>query len=523
MPSWTPRPPISFNTGLAAQHAEPQEQPAVRLQVVDHPDEQGPALISRGTAEQLGLLGTKVFMELAEGSDCVLTAAVTDDASLVADGQLAATAVHQHNLHLGSGISEEFRVFAPPVGEDTPFELVDVELEVALLSRAEDGEGPVQVDARAVTRELLLRYFGCVLALSEAIVLVVGGRRLLLRVTATNSLDAEAQEERVAYHCFRGLLTHETQIYLHTADQQAADKQQPSTPPAAQGAAAGAAQPTDDASSSSSISSSSSDSGSEPDLPQSLAAVRGSVQLLNAKQRPTSGPSRSCVIVRTLDGEWFPVKRKLLRPCISLTKAVRSEEEGSPEVTVDVDTLTFDRVLIFLEALALGRESPAFGVHLLPQLLAAAQHLGLRDLEEYCQERLGDSTARVRQYRFDEIRQLNAGGGCWLILDGMVLDVTRWLPEHPGGSKIIPRQSLNLDCSRFFELYHASRESFVYLRQFYMGEVAPQDRELVPGPEEPPSAEFLQQLREFTPWRLQVEEEAVATHLGAKRAAAAAH
>ncbi len=46
-------------------------------------------------------------------------------------------------------------------------------------------------------------------------------------------------------------------------------------------------------------------------------------------------------------------------------------------------------------------------------------------LQEYCQERLGDSTARVRQYRFDEIRQLNAGGGCWLILDGMVLDVTR--------------------------------------------------------------------------------------------------
>lgn len=37
------------------------------------------------------------------------------------------------------------------------------------------------------------------------------------------------------------------------------------------------------------------------------------------------------------------VKRRLLRPCISLTKAVRSEEQGSPEVTVDVDTLTFDR------------------------------------------------------------------------------------------------------------------------------------------------------------------------------------
>ena len=131
------------------------------------------------------------------------------------------------------------------------------------------------------------------------------------------------------------------------------------------------------------------------------------------------------------------------------------------------------RVLIFLEALALGRPPPAFGVHLLPQLLAAAQHLGLRNLEvgaggvgeradepcrwvggsarlwfeqpcpslgraphrerapgscppqEHCQERLGDSTARLRLYRFDEVRALNAAGGCWLILDGMVLDVTR--------------------------------------------------------------------------------------------------
>jgi hypothetical protein len=39
-----------------------------------------------------------------------------------------------------------------------------------------------------------------------------------------------------------------------------------------------------------------------------------------------------------------------------------------------------------------------------------------------------------------------------------------WLPEHPGGSRIIPTQSLNLDCARFFELYHASRESFLYLQ-----------------------------------------------------------
>ena len=55
---------------------------------------------------------------------------------------------------------------------------------------------------------------------------------------------------------------------------------------------------------------------------------------------------------------------------------------------------------------------------------------------------------------------------------------------------------------------------------FLQGEVAPEDRALVPGPEEPPSPEFLQQLREFTNWRMQVA--GPATHLGARRGKAAA-
>ena len=44
--------------------------------------------------------------------------------------------------------------------------------------------------------------------------------------------------------------------------------------------------------------------------------------------------------VLTRDGEAFPVKRRLLRPCIALTQAVRSV---APSVAVDVDTLVFDR------------------------------------------------------------------------------------------------------------------------------------------------------------------------------------
>ena len=51
----------------------------------------------------------------------------------------------------------------------------------------------------------------------------------------------------------------------------------------------------------------------------------------------------------------------------------------------------------------------------------------------------------------------NERGGCWIVIDGMVLDVKRWLPEHPGGDRIIPAQSMNVECARHFELYHSSR------------------------------------------------------------------
>jgi hypothetical protein len=46
--------------------------------------------------------------------------------------------------------------------------------------------------------------------------------------------------------------------------------------------------------------------------------------------------------VTTSDGEVFPVRRKLLRRCIALTGAVRLDEDDVA-VTVDIDTLTFDR------------------------------------------------------------------------------------------------------------------------------------------------------------------------------------
>jgi len=51
--------------------------------------------------------------------------------------------------------------------------------------------------------------------------------------------------------------------------------------------------------------------------------------------------------VVTADGEEFPVKRKLLRSCISLTHAVRDTEQASVCLE-SVDTLVFDRHALVL-------------------------------------------------------------------------------------------------------------------------------------------------------------------------------
>eukprot|EP00959_Pyramimonas_sp_CCMP1952_P344553 7216396-Pyramimonas_sp.AAC.1 len=54
------------------------------------------------------------------------------------------------------------------------------------------------------------------------------------------------------------------------------------------------------------------------------------------------------------------------------------------------------------------------------------------------------------------------------------------------------------------QLYHVSRESFMYLKQFYIGELLEEDRPSVPCAE-PASEYFMQQLREYTTFRMQAK------------------
>lgn len=293
-----------------------------------------------------------------------------------------------------------------------PFDLTDLEAEVRLLAPVAAPQGSLQLDARDLAARLGHICFHSVVAVNESVLLNVDGHELVLRVAVTNTLTAKEQADVIGYHCYRGRVTPDTAIYLrefHVAPSSSASSLHGSTQPMAEETAspAIASQPieADVASRASSTGAGSAAAGSDHDAsrPGPSAHVHSSgdvagaaecsrpLRLINAVTRAAQAPT-NVVKCFTRDGEWFPVKRALLRPCIALTAALRAAgtagtanhaaaaaadggdgAAGPHDVHVDVDTLTFDRVLIFLEAEALGKPTPTFSAHLLDDLLAAAQ------------------------------------------------------------------------------------------------------------------------------------------------------
>jgi len=273
--------------------------------------------------------------------------------------------------------------------------------------------------------------------------------------------------------------------------------------------------------------------------------------------------ARETIAVETSDGETFPVHRSLLRPCVALTRHVReagerggvassgkraqwerdmglettettetettetettetssssSSSSSPPEkkagrryrqtrIRIPVDCERFDKVLLWLERESLGSALPEYDVRTAEALVGAAETLGLVSLADACRASLGAHERRIKTHFWRDVLAHNESGGVRVVVDGMVLDVKRWLPEHPGGDRIIPSQSVNVDATRHFELYHSSKESFLYLRAFYVGEIVAEDVGLIPPPktneatgavDPPASRAFLEQLREYT-------------------------
>jgi len=181
------------------------------------------------------------------------------------------------------------------------------------------------------------------------------------------------------------------------------------------------------------------------------------VQILGARHLPEGTLPEDVIHITTSDDEWFPVRRILLASCLNLTKYVQAgrgkykdtptaylrKSERSPDAPdggihckVEIDCCTFDRVLLFIMS-QLFPDDYKFALELSEtnSLSNAAEVLGLLALSDLCASQLSSFASRVRKdkyIRFNEVKKRNEGNELLIIVDGMVLDISRWIDEHPG-------------------------------------------------------------------------------------------
>jgi cytochrome b involved in lipid metabolism len=355
------------------------------------------------------------------------------------------------NLEMCVDQVETWSLFQEPVPS-----INAVAVEIRPLGRLDD-DTPLSVDAKEFATAFATYCWQRILTENERLTMVFGGEvEYFVRVLEIDAAD-DSETDFTMPDSFRGLVDEDTQVFVSVDGVDSEAFRLTNQTPRPQG--------------------------------QSLTALRSDV-----------------VVVTTSDDEEFPVKKKLLFPCIKLSSAVLAgrgvHKDASSSIQVDIDCLTFDRVLLYLEHEARNDGTEyKFDPQYTEELLSCGEQLGCIGLQDVCKRRLGEFETRVRKdpIRWEEVVRRNTSGEIWLVMQGMVFDVTRWLPEHPGGSVIIPREAVNVDCTVMFEIYHSSRQSFRYLKQFYIGEIAEADLPMVPKSTETPSPAFVEEFTEVKP------------------------
>ncbi|XP_031470945.1 cytochrome b5 isoform X3 [Phasianus colchicus] len=78
-------------------------------------------------------------------------------------------------------------------------------------------------------------------------------------------------------------------------------------------------------------------------------------------------------------------------------------------------------------------------------------------------------------FTLEEVGKRNSNREAWLVIHGRVYDVTRFLEEHPGGEEVLLEQA-GRDATESFEDVGHSTDAREMLKQYYIGEVHPDDR-----------------------------------------------
>jgi cytochrome b involved in lipid metabolism len=94
------------------------------------------------------------------------------------------------------------------------------------------------------------------------------------------------------------------------------------------------------------------------------------------------------------------------------------------------------------------------------------------------------ATPAGKTFTWDEVAQHNSvSAGVWVVIDGLVYDVTQFVDEHPGGDEVLLDNAGKDATSAFRDVGHS--EDAVGLRDgFCIGRIASDDP---PSEETPPS------------------------------------
>mmetsp|Transcript_124718 Transcript_124718/g.216169 ORF Transcript_124718/g.216169 Transcript_124718/m.216169 type:complete len:589 (+) Transcript_124718:107-1873(+) len=70
-----------------------------------------------------------------------------------------------------------------------------------------------------------------------------------------------------------------------------------------------------------------------------------------------------------------------------------------------------------------------------------------------------ENNVPAQAFTMEDVSQHSSEDDCWIILHGIVLDVTHFLKDHPGGSKVLLRQA-GKDATSIFESIHSKKGGY---------------------------------------------------------------
>ncbi|CAM6088609.1 unnamed protein product [Calypogeia fissa] len=78
----------------------------------------------------------------------------------------------------------------------------------------------------------------------------------------------------------------------------------------------------------------------------------------------------------------------------------------------------------------------------------------------------------AKVYKLSEVEVHNSAKDCWLVIDGKVYDVTKFLEEHPGGDEVL-LSATGKDATDDFEDVGHSNSAREMMAEYLVGEIDP--------------------------------------------------